>query len=130
MSDLDHRHNDRQFRMNVLSGLGDDYEYVVYNLDHCLLADPPMLTIDVLSDELSSKYKKLKPKYMKELHPTTALTMTQPTMKQNDATHDEMNTLYTGNQAVPLYLNPPSHISYTCQPLHPTAVCWRFQGSL
>jgi gag-polypeptide of LTR copia-type len=51
MADLDHKYSDHQFMMHVLSGLGDDYEYVVYNLDHRLMADPPTLTIDSLRDE-------------------------------------------------------------------------------
>jgi hypothetical protein len=73
MSDLDHKYNDHQFMMHVLSGLGDDYEYLVYNLDHHFMADPPMLTIDLIHDELSGKYEKLKSKYI----PTPAFTVTQ-----------------------------------------------------
>jgi hypothetical protein len=42
-------------------------------------------------------------------------------LNQNDATHDEMNAIYAGNQAVPLYTNPPSPIPYTGQPPHPMA---------
>jgi hypothetical protein len=45
MADLDHKYSDHQFMMNVLSGLGDDNEYVAYNLDHCLMDDPPHLQL-------------------------------------------------------------------------------------
>jgi hypothetical protein len=74
--------------MHVLSGLGDDYEYVVYNLDHRLMADPPVLSIDSLRDELSSKYEKLKHKYAKKLRPTPAFSMHPP-----DTPQEEMNAL-------------------------------------
>jgi hypothetical protein len=121
MSDLDHKYNDHQFMMHVMSGLGDDYEYVVYNLDHRLMTDPPMLTIDSFHDELSIKYEKLRHKYKKEPSPIPAFTMAQPNLNQNDAIHDEMNAIYAGNQAVPLYSNPPSPIPYTSQPPHPMA---------
>jgi hypothetical protein len=55
---------------------------------------------------------------MKELHPTTAFTLAQPNLNQNDVTHDDTNALYAGNQAVPLYSNPPPPIPYIGQPPH------------
>jgi hypothetical protein len=71
------------------------------------MADPPTLMIDLLHDELSGKYEKLKHKYMKEIHPTPAFTMNPPVMNQHDAPHDEMNALYL--QVLRRFLCIPVH---------------------
>jgi hypothetical protein len=83
MSDMGHVYTDHQYMLQILSNLTDDYEVVVYFLNHRLSDLHNPLTIDEMRDELSARYELIKNKF-------------PPTKKEGGGGSGEESALYAG----------------------------------